>query len=134
MKLINKAGPWKYNDDKFTIPLEGTEGAIELQSTRKKVFGLKTLKRGPKEFGYKVKLLKRNTPTSNSQLWLRTQIENEWFTLKNKANGRLLTARDIENTVVAGTFFILNAYRKHLNHQIGPFIRAFMYICFCFSC
>ena len=108
MQLINKAGIWRYMEDKFTIPLENTEGAIELQDprkSRKKVFGLKGLKTGPRAFGYKVKLLKRGKPTGDEQIWLRSPVENNWFTLKNKATGRFLTKRDDKYTplVVAGT-------------------------------
>ena len=106
MKLINKGRLWQYYDDKFTIPQDGAEGAIELQKKRKKVFGLKKLKNGP--FGYKVKSLRRDTPSSDEQTWIRTSIETKWFTLKNKATGRLLTARDKENTVVAGMVFKMN--------------------------
>ena len=82
--------------------MENTEGAIALQgsSSRNKVFGLRALKNGP--FGYKVKTLRRDTPASDEQTWLRTPIDNTWFTLKNKATGRFLTARDSENVVVAG--------------------------------
>ena len=101
--LINKAVLWKYNDEKFLIPFENGEGAIELQGSRirNKVFGLRALKNGP--FGYRVRPLKRDTPASDEQTWLRTPIDDTWFTLKNKANGRFLTARDSKNVVVAGT-------------------------------
>ena len=66
-----------------------------------------------------MKLLKLDKPTSNQQLWLRTQIKNEWFTLRNKANGRLLTARDIENTVVAdsGIAFSKDVYPVCLQYE-----------------
>ena len=110
MKLINKGRLWQYHDDKFTVPQDGAEGAIELQKKRKKVFGLKKLKNGP--FGYKVKSLRRDTPSSDEQTWIRTSIETKWFTLKNKATGRLLTARDKENTVVAGMVFKMVWYLK----------------------
>ena len=102
--LINKGVAWKYNDKKFVIPFENTEGAIELQRPRSKnkVFGLRALKNGP--FGYKVKTVKRDTPASDEQTWLRTPIDDTWFTLKNKATGRFLTARDSKNIVVAGAF------------------------------
>ena len=105
--LINKAVLWKYNDEKFLIPFENGEGAIELQGSRKqsKVLGLRALKKGPRAFGYKVTALKRDIPASDEQTWLRTPIDDTWFTLRNKATGRFLTSRDNENVVVAGTFY-----------------------------
>ena len=53
-------------------------------------------------FGNKVKELRRNTPTDFAQVWIRKPVDDKWFMLKNKANGRLLAAKDMNNTVVSG--------------------------------
>ena len=103
MRLINRNGNWSYQDNEFIIPLEETEGNIAINGS-KKVLGIRKRKKGEYAGSYGNKVLSKNRkkPADNAQIWLRTPIENQWFMLKNKANGRILAAKDEENTVVSG--------------------------------
>ena len=103
MKLINEAGTWQYQKKKFIIPLEDTESYIEDEKS-KKVLGLR-FKKNVGVWGVKAKLLQRNSPASNEQLWIRKRVNNstELFTLTNKETGELLSAKNHKETVKGGT-------------------------------
>ena len=112
MKLINEAGTWQYQKKKFIIPLEDTESYIEDEKS-KKVLGLR-FKKNVGVWGVKAKLLQRNSPASNEQLWIRKRVNNstELFTLTNKETGELLSAKNPKETVKGGMYFqkILQIY------------------------
>ena len=104
MKLINEGGTWQYHDKKFVIPLEDTESFIEDEKS-KKVLGSR-FKKKIGVWGIKTKLLQRNSPATNEQIWIRKRVKNstELFTLTNKDTGELLTARNPKETVKGGMY------------------------------
>ena len=97
---------------KFDIPLNEAEGNVAKKGS-KNVLGIRKIKKGPQAglFGSKVSLKKRNNPVEDAQVWIRTPVEDEWFMLKNKANGRLLAVDEEQIAVVSGN------YKKEINSE-----------------
>ena len=119
MKLKNKKGNWTLIDKEFVIPLENPEGNIA--QGKKNVLGIRKIKKGRQEalYGSKVLNKKRKKFDEIAQVWVRIPVENGWFFLKNKANGRVLAAKDEEKTVVSGGLCTLK-FLQHVQFKIGP--------------
>ena len=102
MTLVNKANStnWQFQKNKWILPLEETEHAIQDQSSGK-VLVLKRKRNGSINSKKKVILQDRNDTLSDK--WYRSKQDSEgWFTLENKDFGGLLTAEKPKKTRVSG--------------------------------
>ena len=100
-KLINKKLQVQnkpQSDNEWNLPISGGDGYLE-DITSGNVTSLKQKKNC--EYGVKAELMKRDLKQYDhcsldidSKRWLRSaDNKNGWFTLKNLANGELLTAK-----------------------------------------
>ena len=80
--------------------VDSTEGYIKAGSS--KVLGLL---QGKKDVGNEVLLEPVNESINDAQIWVRDkEAPNGWFTLRNKASGKLLTAKTNTTVTIEGKF------------------------------
>ena len=84
----------------FFSLLDSTEGYIKAASNA--VLGVLD---GKKDAGNKVLLQLVNESMEDAQMWIRDkEAPNGWFTLRNKASGKLLTAKTNTTLTIEGNF------------------------------
>ena len=100
MKLENKGGIWQFNDTVWTMPVEGAEGNIENESSRK-VLGIQSR---PAITGTTVKMQLRNKTIASGQKWLiGKNYGNSWFSIVHTKSKLILTAQRLQDSNVITT-------------------------------
>ena len=84
----------------FFLLLDSTEDYIKASSNE--VLGVLD---GKNDAGNKVHLELVNESMEDAQMWIRDkEAPNGWFTLRNKASGKLLTAKTNTTVTIEGNF------------------------------
>ena len=84
----------------FSSSIDSTEGYIKAGSSE--VLGLLD---GKKNVGNAVLIEPVNESMKDAQIWVRDkEAANGWFTLRNKASGKLLTAKNDSTLTIEGNF------------------------------
>ena len=101
----------------FFFLLDSTEGYIK--SASNEVLGVLD---GKKDAGNKVLLELVNESMEDAQMWIRDkEAPNGWFTLRNKASGKLLTAKTNTTVTIEGKFDnFKNIYHNVVSTSSSP--------------
>ena len=129
MILENKKDSWMYGNKAWTMPKEDGEGYIVDVENNLSVLGLgKSIKFKPLTLNSNLhlgssfariklkhlneaELQPKTISSDDTQTWIRGKRNSKgYFTLQNKADGKLLTFATSSKTILAGTifFYILN--------------------------